>query len=29
MTLESFSNEPERDAVSLNQALHHTQSKEG
>jgi len=25
----TISNEPERDAVSLNQSLHHTQSKEG
>lgn len=25
----NFSNEPERDAVSLNQSLHNTQSKEG
>lgn len=25
----TFSNEPERDPVSLNQSLHHTQSKEG
>jgi len=25
----NFSNEPERDGVSLNQSLHHTQSKEG